>query len=303
MPIKIPDALPAVKTLEQENIFVMTNARAIHQDIRPLELLIVNLMPNKIETETQILRLLGNTPLQVEVELMQMKSHKSKNTPAEHLLKIYKTFDEIKGSRFDGMIVTGAPVETLDFEQVDYWDELCGVFEWAKQNVYSSMFICWASQAALYNHYGINKVMLPKKLTGIFSHRCMMPEHPLMRGFDDNYFAPHSRYTSVDEDAVRKTDGLDILGESDEAGIHIVADRECRLIFVTGHSEYDRCTLKNEFERDKKRGLDNMPLHYFGENGTEGLPEMCWKAHANLLFSNWINHIVYQKTPFDLINL
>lgn len=303
MPIKIPDGLPAVKTLEKENIFVMTNARAVHQDIRPLELLIVNLMPNKIETETQLLRLLGNTPLQVEVELMQMKSHKSKNTPAEHLLKFYRTFDEIKDSRFDGMIVTGAPVETLEFEQVDYWDELCSIFEWAKQNVYSTMFICWASQAGLYYHHGINKVMLDKKLTGIFTHRCAVPEHPLMRGFDDFYAAPHSRYTGIDEDAVRAAEELDILGESDEAGIHIIADRDCRNFFITGHSEYDRLTLMNEFERDKRRGLDNVPQHYLPSGYPDAMPDMCWKAHANLLFSNWINHIVYQKTPFDLKNL
>ena len=303
MPIKIPDTLPAFKTLERENIFVMTNDRALHQDIRPLQLLIVNLMPNKIETETQLLRLLGNTPLQVEIELLQMASHKSKNTSAEHLLKFYRTFDEIKDCRFDGMIVTGAPVETLEFEEVDYWDELCGIFEWAKQNVYSTMFICWASQAGLYYHYNIKKVMLPQKMTGVFKHRTMMPDHPLLRGFDDYYSAPHSRYTGIDEDAVRATEELDILGESDEAGIHIIASHDCRNFFITGHSEYDRFTLLREFERDTKRGLDNRPKHYLPEGYPDEMPKMVWKAHANLLFSNWINHIVYQRTPFDLKNL
>ena len=300
MPIKIPDALPASRILESENIFVMTEDRAAHQDIRPLRIAILNLMPNKIETETQFLRLLGNTPLQIEIELLQTASHQARNTSKEHLLAFYKTPEEVKGQRFDGLIVTGAPVETMAFEQVDYWKELCGVFDWAEQNVYSTLFICWAAQAGLYYHYGVEKQLLPAKLTGIFEHKCLLPEHPLMRGFNDVYPAPHSRYTTVNEAQVRAVKELDILGASEEAGLHIIADHACRKFFVTGHSEYDRDTLKKEFERDTLRGLDNFPRHYFPDDDPTKTPIMAWRSHANLLFTNWVNHIVYQHTPFDL---
>jgi homoserine O-succinyltransferase len=303
MPIKIPDTLPAAKTLESENIFVMTEDRAIHQDIRPLKIILLNLMPDKINTETQILRLLGNTPLHVEIELLQMASHVSKNTSAEHLLAFYKTFDDIKKQKFDGMIITGAPVEMLEFEQVDYWDELCRIMEWSKSHVYSTMHICWGAQAGLYYHYGIEKHIFDKKLTGIFAHKCLIPAHPLMRGFDDVYYVPHSRYTGVYESDIHKIAELDILSVSSEAGVHIVADRDCRKFFVTGHSEYDRETLRNEYMRDKSKGLNNFPRHYFPNDNTENTPFMNWRAHASLLFSNWINYIVYQHTPYDLSQL
>ena len=303
MPIMIPDALPAARTLESENIFVMTENRAQHQDIRPLKIAILNLMPNKVETETQLLRLLGNTPLQIDIELLQTASHDSKNTSKEHLFKFYRKFADVRDERFDGLIITGAPVETLDFHEVDYWDELCGIMEWSKTHVYSTFHICWAAQAGLYYHYGVEKYRLGKKLTGIFRHRCLLPDHPLMRGFDDIYMAPHSRYTSVSEVQVKANPELDILGASNEAGLHIVADRDCRRFFVMGHSEYDRATLKAEFERDCERGLDNYPLHYFPYENPDNTPYMNWRAHANLLFSNWVNHIVYQHTPFDLASL
>lgn len=303
MPIKIPDALPASRILESENIFVMSEDRAAHQDIRPLRIAILNLMPNKIETETQLLRLLGNTPLQIEIDLLQTATHHARNTSPEHLLAFYKTPGEVMDQRFDGLIVTGAPVETMPFEQVDYWQELCEVFDWAEENVYSTLFICWGAQAGLYYHYGVDKHLLPAKMTGVFAHRNLLPEHPLMRGFNDVYPAPHSRYTAVDESAVRAVNELDILGASEEAGLHIVADRACRKFFVMGHSEYDRDTLKKEYERDAKRGLNNFPLHYFPDDDPAKTPVMTWRSHANLLYANWVNHIVYQHTPFDLSKL
>ena len=303
MPIKIPDALPASRILESENIFVMSENRAAHQDIRPLRIAILNLMPNKIETETQLLRLLGNTPLQIEIALLQTATHQARNTAKEHLLAFYRTPDEVEEERFDGLIVTGAPVETMPFEQVDYWEELCRVFDWAEQNVYSTLFICWGAQAGLYYHYGVDKKMLPAKMTGVFSHKNLLPEHPLMRGFNDVYPAPHSRYTAVDEDDVRAVGELDILGASEEAGLHIIADHACRKFFIMGHSEYDRDTLKKEFERDSLRGLNNFPLHYFPDDDPTKTPVMSWRSHANLLYANWVNHIVYQHTPFDLSEL
>ena len=232
-----------------------------------------------------------------------MKSHESKNTSAEHLLKFYKTFDQIKDQRFDGMIITGAPVETMDFEDVDYWAELTEIMEWSKQNVYSTLHICWAAQAGLYYHYGVKKELLPKKITGIFRHRCLIPDHPIMRGFDDIYMAPHSRNTEVVESDVKAVSSLDILSASDEAGLHIVADHECRKFFIMGHFEYDRETLRDEYIRDTERGLNNYPLHYFPYENTGNEPVMNWRAHANLLFSNWVNHIVYQRTPYDLSSL
>lgn len=303
MPIKISDELPAARILESENIFVMTENRAVHQDIRPLKIAILNLMPEKIVTETQLLRLLGNTPLHVEIELLQTASHTSKNTSKEHLLAFYKTFDEIKSMKFDGLIITGAPVELLNFEDVDYWDELCSIMEWSKTNVYSVLHICWGAQAGLYYHYGIKKYIYPEKLTGIFSHKCLIPEHPLMRGFDDIYLVPHSRYTGVLENDIRAVDDLDILSVSNEAGVHIVADHECRKFFVTGHSEYDRQTLAAEYTRDKAKGLNHFPRHYFPQDDPLNTPHMNWRAHASLLFSNWLNYIVYQHTPYDLSSL
>ncbi len=304
MPVKIPDRLPAAKILKSENIFVMTEHRALHQDIRPLKLLILNLMPKKIETETQLLRLLGNTPLQVEITLMQMASHVSKNTSQEHLLTFYTTFDKIKDNRYDGLIITGAPVELLKFEDVDYWDELCKVMEWSKTNVYSTFHICWAAQAALYYHYGIPKYNLPDKLSGIYLHKVDIPHHPLMRGFDDYFYAPHSRNTEFKREDVEKVDGLDILCSSKKAGVYICADHACRNFFVTGHSEYDRDTLASEYKRDTSKGINaNMPYNYFPNNDIDLLPRVNWRAHASLLYSNWLNFIVYQCTPYDLDEL
>ena len=289
MPIRIQDELPAAKTLHDENIFVMTEHRASHQDIRPLKIILLNLMPTKITTETQILRLLSNSPLQEQ---------------PEHLFKFYKTFDEIKNNRYDGMIITGAPVELMEFEDVDYWDELCDIMDWAKKNVYSTMFICWGAQAGLYHYYGIKKHILDKKLCGVFSHEILLPSHPLIRGFDDRYFAPHSRYTGVDIREVEAVHDLDIIGVSKEAGVHIVANRDCRRFFISGHSEYDRGTLAGEYERDLKKGINpDLPKYYFPENDPDRLPLMNWRAHANLLFSNWLNYFVYQRTPYDLEEL
>ena len=304
MPVKIPDKLPAAKILQSENIFVMTEHRALHQDIRPLKLIILNLMPKKVETETQLLRLLGNTPLQVEITLMQMASHVSKNTSQEHLLTFYTTFDKIKENRYDGLIITGAPVELLKFEDVDYWDELCKVMEWSKNNVYSTFQICWAAQAALYYHYGIPKYTLPDKLSGIYLHKVDIPHHPLMRGFDDYFYAPHSRNTEFRREDVEKATGLDILCSSKKAGVYICADHACRNFFVTGHSEYDRDTLANEYKRDTSKGINaNLPYNYFPSDDIALLPRVNWRSHASLLYSNWINFIVYQCTPYDLNEL
>lgn len=304
MPIKIPDSLPAAKTLEQENIFVMTERRALTQDIRPLKIAILNLMPTKIETETQLLRLLGNSPLQVEIELLQTATYRSKNTSPEHLLTFYKTFDDVKDQRFDGLIITGAPVENMEFEEVDYWQELCTIMEWSKKNVYSTFHICWGAQAGLYYHYGIPKYRLPQKLSGIFPHVTLLPLHPLMRGFDDVYWVPHSRYTDVRMEDIKAVESLDILSVSEVSGVYIVGDRDCRRFFVTGHSEYDRNTLAGEFQRDRNKGLDiRIPDNYFPGNDPDSIPPMTWRAHASLLFSNWLNYIVYQRTPYDLSEL
>lgn len=304
MPIKIPDSLPAARTLESENVFIMTENRALHQDIRPLKIAIVNIMPTKIDTETQLLRLLGNTPLQVEVELIQMASHVSKNTSAEHLLKFYKTFDDIKSQRFDGLIITGAPVEKLPFTEVEYWDELCEIMDWAETNVYSTLYICWGAQAGLYHHYGLDKRLLPKKLSGVYRHRPLDKRHPLTRGFDDLFFAPHSRYTETPLEAIRSCSELMVLAESDEAGAYIVTDRDCRNIFVTGHAEYSRSTLANEYNRDVLKGIDpDIPVNYFKNNDPSEKPVFTWKSHASMLYANWLNHIVYLHTPYDLSEL
>lgn len=304
MPIRIDNELPAKQSLEIENIFVMSHQRADMQDIRPLKLIILNLMPTKLETETQLLRLLSNSPLQIDVEFLQVKSHISKNVSKSHMDKFYKTFDEIKGNRYDGMIITGAPVEHLEYEEVDYWDELCSIMEWSKKNVYSTFHICWGAQAGLYYHYGIKKHKLSKKLFGVFAHRSLDVTHPLMRGLDDEYFVPHSRHTEVRRQDIAKIKQLQIISYSEQAGVHIVSDMDCRQFFVTGHSEYDRDTLAKEYFRDKEKGLDiDVPCNYFPNNDERLVPIMNWKSSASIIFSNWLNYFVYQKTPYDLNNL
>ena len=304
MPIKIQDGLPALKTLEQENIFVMTNERATTQDIRPLKIVIVNLMPTKIETETQLLRLLGNSPLQVDIELLQMATHVSKNVSSEHLTAFYKTFDDIKNQYYDGMIITGAPVELLEYEEVDYWEELCQVMDWSKKNVYSTMHICWGAQAAMYHHYGIPKYKLPEKLSGVYTHRVSNIYHPLMRGFDDKILMPHSRYTGVHRSDIQKFDELEILAYSNMAGVSIVANRNGRQFFVFGHAEYDRNTLYNEYYRDVNKGLHTqIPYNYFTGNDTRSMPVLTWRSYATILYSNWLNYYVYQQTPYNLADL
>lgn len=304
MPIKVSNDLPAAKVLESENIFVMPERRAMTQDIRPLKIVIVNLMPTKIETETQLLRLLGNSPLQVDIELLQMVSHISKNTSKHHLTTFYKTFDEIKDKRFDGMIVTGAPVELLDFEDVDYWDELQGVFDWAKTNVYSTLFICWGAQAGLYHYYNINKISFEKKLSGIYRHKILNPLHPLLRGFDDSFLAPHSRFTGVRKADIDKVSGLEVLAMSDKAGVSIVCNKNGRQFFVLGHLEYDANTIAKEYFRDKNKGLNpDIPINYFPDNNVARTPSMTWRSSASLLYSNWLNYYLYQQTPYDLNEL
>lgn len=304
MPIRIDDELPAKQSLEIENIFVMSKMRADTQDVRPLKIIILNLMPTKLETETQLIRLLSNTPLQLEVEFLQVATHKAKNVSKSHLDKFYYTFDEVKDNRYDGMIITGAPVEHLEFEEVDYWKELCEIMEWSKRNVYSVYHICWGAQAALYYHYGIKKYPLAKKMFGIFPHRSLDDTHPLMRGLDDEYYVPHSRHTEVRMIDIAQVKDLQVLSYSDISGVHIISDMDCRQFFVTGHSEYDRDTLAKEYYRDKDKGLDiEMPYNYFPDNDEKLVPKMMWKGTANLLISNWLNYFVYQKTPYDLSTL
>ncbi len=304
MPIEIQSNLPAAKILEQENIFVMTKERASTQDIRPLKILILNIMPTKIQTETQLLRLLGNTPLQLTIEFLQTATHVSRNTSASHLNTFYKTFDEIKEEKFDGMIITGAPVEQMDFNDVDYWEELCEIMEWSRTNVYSTMHICWGAQAGLYYHYGIDKYLLPEKLSGIFKHKVLNPLHPLTRGFDDRFYAPHSRYTSIHREDIDKNPNLITLSVSNMAGVYLVASKSGRQVFVTGHAEYDRDTLANEYFRDVKKGIHpKIPVNYFPDDDVETTPYFTWKSHAHLLFANWLNYYVYQQTPFDLKDL
>ena len=304
MPIKIPNDLPATKTLTGENIFVMTETRAITQDIRPLKVLLLNLMPKKIETETQLSRLIGNTPLQVELELIMTKSHKSKNTPPEHLLSFYKTFDEVKDGNFDGLIITGAPVELLPFEEVEYWEELCEIMEWSKTHVHSTFHICWGAQAGLYYHYGVPKYRLPEKMFGVFHHKMEVKNSILFRGFDDTFNVPHSRHTTVLREDIEKVSQLDILASSEEAGIYAVATASGEQSFIMGHSEYDALTLEGEYLRDKDSGLDiEVPKNYYpGDDDTKD-PIVTWRSCANLLYSNWLNYFVYQTTPFDLAAL
>ena len=304
MPIKITNELPAKKILENENVFIMTEERAINQDIRPLKIILLNLMPTKIETETQFLRLLSNSPLQVEVDLLQTASHEAKNVSTRHLLDFYKTFDDVRDNRYDGMIITGAPVEKLAFEEVDYWEELCEIMDWSKRNVYSTMHICWGAQAGMYHHFGIDKTTLPQKLSGVYRHRVTAPLHPLVRGFNDFYWGPHSRNTEVRREDIERIPQLEILTSSDISGVHIVANKNGRQYFITGHSEYDRDTIANEYRRDVEKGLDiQIPYNYFPNDDPNNMPVFSWRCTANLMFSNWLNYCVYQKTPYNLDEL
>ncbi|MBO5924947.1 MAG: homoserine O-succinyltransferase [Clostridia bacterium] len=301
MPIKIPNNLPAIETLRQENIFCMTETRADTQDIRPLKIILLNLMPTKIDTETQFTRLLGNTPLQVELTLVAMSSHESKNTTKEHMIAFYKSFDDVKGEKFDGMIVTGAPVEMMDFEQVDYWQELTEIFDWAKTNVHSTMFICWGAQAGLYHYYGVPKRILPKKFSGIYPHKVVDKNSMLFRGFDDVFNVPQSRNSGIDKEEILKVPDLKILSESDETGVYCVKTLDNRKVFITGHSEYDALTLEKEYLRDKRAGLNpDVPVNYYPNDDDTQAPMVTWRAHANLLFMNWLNYYVYQSTPYDV---
>ena len=304
MPIRIPDNLPAGETLNGENIFVMYEDRAYHQDIRPLKIAIFNIMPTKITTETQLLRLLGNTPLQVEITLLHPASHTSKNTSVEHLATFYKTFDEVRNERFDGLVITGAPVEQLTFEDVNYWRELTEILEWSKTNVYSTLHICWGAQAGLYYHYGIPKYDLNEKMFGVFPHTKNKQHVKLLRGFDDIFYVPHSRNTEVKREDILKIDDLEILSESEESGVYLVASKDGRYIFATGHSEYDPLTLKAEYDRDIAKGLDiKVPQNYFPADDPTQPPVVRWRGHGNLLFLNWLNYYVYQETPFDLTDI
>ncbi len=304
MPIRIDNELPAKQSLEIENIFVMSNKRADTQDIRPLHIIILNLMPTKIDTETQLLRLLSNTPLQVNVDFLQVSSHTAKHTSKSHMDKFYYTFDQIKDRKYDGMIITGAPVEQMPFEEVDYWNELCRIMDWTKTNVYSTFHICWGAQAGLYYHYGIPKHPLSKKMFGVFPHRCLDVTHPLMRGLDDVFYIPHSRHTEILRQDIAQVKDLQILAYSDIAGVCLLSDMECRNFFSTGHSEYDRDTLAKEYFRDKSKGLDiDRPYNYFPHDDENLVPLVSWKSTASLIFSNWLNYFVYQRTPYDISTL
>ena len=304
MPIRIPNDLPAADVLQQENIFVMNQNRAGSQDIRPLEIVLLNLMPTKVVTETQLSRLLGNTPLQVNLSLMHTTSHRSKNTPQDHLLSFYKDFDELKHRKFDGMVITGAPVEQLPFEEVDYWQELCQIMQWSKTNVHSTLHICWGAQAGLYYHYGIPKYDLDKKLFGVFPHHADYKRSILLRGFDDTFYAPHSRHTTVLRADIENCPELRILASSQEAGVYAVMTKHGKQIFVMGHGEYDPDTLDREYRRDKALGLPiSVPAHYYPDDDDTREPLVTWRGHANLLFSNWLNYFVYQTTPYDIMTV
>ncbi len=301
MPIKIPSDLPANSILHGENIFCITEKRALKQDIRPLKIALLNIMPTKIVTETQLIRLLGNTPLQVELDFIRPSTHTSKNTSEEHINNFYKSFDDIKGSKYDGMIITGAPVELLEFEDVDYWNELKEIMEWTKTNVTSTFHICWAALAGLYYHYGIPKISLDKKIFGVFEHKVLRKKSMLVRGFDDVFLAPHSRYSTVELSDVKNNSSLQLIAESDDVGAYIIASKDKKQIFVTGHSEYDSDTLKLEYERDVKLGKDiHVPINYFEDDNPKNHPVVRWRSHANLLFYNWLNYYVYQTTPYDI---
>lgn len=301
MPIKIPNDLPATQTLLNENIFAITETRAITQDIRPLKILVLNLMPTKITTETQLARLLGNTPLQVEMELIHTRTHESRHTPQDHMIAFYKVFDDVRENNYDGMIITGAPVEQLPFEEVEYWDELCEIMEWSKTHVTSVFHICWGAQAGLYYHYGIKKRPLPEKMFGIFPHRVEYKNSMLFRGFDDVFMVPHSRYTTISREDIEENTRLKILASSEEAGLYALSSHRGRQIFIMGHSEYDADTLKLEYERDKKNGLaTKLPKNYFPKDDDTQTPLSTWRSHANLLYTNWLNYFVYQSTPYDI---
>lgn len=301
MPIRIPDQLPATETLESENIFVMTEHRAMSQDIRPLKLLLLNLMPTKIATETQILRKLSNTPLQIEVELLRTISHEAKNVSEQHLETFYTDFESVKDHHYDGMIITGAPVEKLDFEDVDYWDELCKIMDWSRTNVHSTLHICWGAQAGIYHHYGVAKHELNKKRVGVFEHRVIKPSSPLLRGFDDAFMAPHSRYTEVNAEDIKNNPQLELLACSDEAGVYLAKSIDSRNFFVFGHPEYDVDTLLGEYTRDISQGItDTMPKNYFPGDDPAQKPRATWRAHAQLLYTNWLNYYVYQTTPYNV---
>ena len=304
MPIKIPNDLPAVQTLADENIFAMTETRAITQDIRPLRILLLNLMPKKIETETQLSRVLGNTPLQIELTLIRTCTHVSANTAMDPLLAFYKTFDDVKDERFDGLIITGAPVEQMEFEEVDYWDELCRIMAWSETNVHSVMHICWGAQAGLYYHYGIPKKPLKEKLFGVYPHRADYARSMLLRGFDDVFYVPHSRHTTVERADIEAVPDLQILASSERAGVHIVYAHKKRRFFIMGHSEYDPMTLDAEYRRDLNAGLPiRVPEHYYPDDDPAKAPVVNWRAHGNLLYTNWLNYFVYQSTPYDLAAL
>ncbi len=301
MPIKIPNELPAVRTLEAENIFVMTETRAITQDIRPLKILVLNLMPTKVDTETQLSRLLGNTPLQVEIELIHTSTHKSKNVSEEHLLAFYKEFDDVKDRYFDGLIITGAPVEKMEFEEVEYWDELTKIMEWSKTHVHSTLHICWGAQAGLYYHFGIKKYLMDEKLSGVYPHTVDYKRSILFRGFDETFYVPHSRYTTVKREDIEATPLLKILASSEEAGVYAVITPGGKQVFLTGHSEYDANTLEKEYLRDKALGINpKVPKNYYPGDDDTKPPMLTWRAHATLLFTNWLNYFVYQTTPYDI---
>ncbi len=301
MPIRIPDALPATETLKRENIFVMTEYRALHQDIRPLRVLILNLMPTKIATETQLMRKLSNTPLQIEVELLRTRSHEATHVAPEHLEAFYRTFDDVADEHYDGLIITGAPVEQMPFEEVDYWDELCRIMDWSTTHVHSTLHICWGAQAGLYHHYGIDKHDLPQKASGVFEHRIVKPSSPLVRGFDDRVWAVHSRNTDVCVEDVEAEPELEIIALSDEVGLYIVKSRDSRRFFVFGHPEYDRDTLAQEYARDLARGIDpQVPANYFPDDDPAREPRCTWRSQAQLLYTNWLNYYVYQTTPYDI---
>lgn len=300
MPVNIPNNLPAIEILKKENIFVMSQLRANEQDIRPLRVLILNLMPIKITTETDLIRLLSNNPLQVEIDFLRLETHISKNTPEEHLLTFYKNFSEVKEDYYDGMIITGAPVELLEYEEVNYWSEISSIFDWARTHVTSTFYICWAAQAALYHFYGVRKQPLPEKMFGVFKHIIHDKKFPLFRGFDDEFYIPHSRHTTVTREDILKSDGLNILSESDDSGVGIVASRGGREFYLTGHSEYAPYTLHNEYIRDVEKGLPiKIPINYYKNDNPDNAPVVRWSGHGNLLFNNWLNYFVYQETPYD----
>ena len=301
MPVNVPDKLPAIKILQEENIFVMDESRAVHQDIRPLKIIILNLMPLKITTETDLLRLLSNSPLQIEIDFMKMKGHTPKNTSLEHMEMFYRNFDDLKDKKYDGLIVTGAPVEMLPFESVTYWEEMKQILDWAEHHVYSSLFICWAAQAGLYHYYNIPKYPLPAKMFGVFEHTHVNAPLPILRGFDDVFYMPHSRHTEIRREDIQKVDGLEVISSSEAAGVAIVKAKNGRQLFITGHSEYSRFTLDKEYKRDLKKKLPiTIPYNYYPGNDPSKVPAMRWGSAANLLFSNWLNYYVYQETPFNL---